>query len=97
MLTPDRRLLLAALSASLLPPAARAVAADAVNSPQGPRLGPAQDFSFDALTALAKRNAGQPYKAPQSHAAQIIKAIDFDAAQKIKFRSDHAVDRKSVV
>jgi periplasmic glucans biosynthesis protein len=91
MLTPDRRLLLAALSASLLPPAARAVAANAVNSPQGPRLGPPQDFSFDALTALAKRNASQPYKAPQSRAAQIIKAIDFDAAQKIKFRPDHAL------
>ena len=34
MLMPDRRLLLAALSASLLPPAARAVAAEAVNAPK---------------------------------------------------------------
>jgi periplasmic glucans biosynthesis protein len=91
MLTPDRRLLLAALSASLLPPAARAVAADAVNGAGAVRLGPSQDFSFDALTVLAKKNASQLYKAPPSHAAQIIKGIDFDAAQKIKFRADHAL------
>ena len=88
MLTPDRRLLLAALSVSLLPPAARAAAAGVS---QAIRLGPAQDFSFDRLTALAQKNAGQPYEAPQSRAAQIIKGIDFDAVQKIKFRADHAL------
>ena len=54
-------------------------------------MGPPQDFSFDWLTALAKKSASQPYKAPQSRAAQIIKGIDFDAAQKIKFRADHAL------
>ncbi|HEX4271226.1 MAG TPA: glucan biosynthesis protein [Rhizomicrobium sp.] len=91
MLTPDRRLLLAALSASLLPPIAQAAAAAAVNGQLSIRLGPPQDFSFDALTALAKKNATQPYKAPQSRAAQIIKGIDFDAVQKIKFRPDHAL------
>lgn len=89
MPTLDRRLLLAALSASLLPPAARAAAANAVNG--SVRLGPPQDFSFDGLTAIAKKNASLPYKAPKSRAAQIIKGIDFDAVQKIKFRPDHAL------
>jgi glucans biosynthesis protein len=91
MLTPDRRLLLAALSASLLPPAARMALADAVNTPQAIRLGAPRDFSFDGLVALAQKNASQPYKPPQSRAARIIKDIDFDAAQKIKFRPDHAL------
>jgi glucans biosynthesis protein len=92
MITPDRRLLLAALSASLLPPGAcRALAAAAAQDGHAIRLGPAKDFSLGWLTTLAQKNAGQPYKAPQSQAAQIIKAIDFDAAQKIKFRPDHAL------
>ena len=86
MLKLDRRLLLAALSASLLPPAARAaVVAPAI------RLGPAHDFSFAALVARAKKNASQPYKAPVSRAAPILHGIDFDAVQKIKFRADHAL------
>jgi periplasmic glucans biosynthesis protein len=87
MLKPDRRLVLAALSASLLPPRAFA----AVTAPSGVRLGPPKDFNFAALAARAKKNASQPYKAPQTRAAQIIKDIDFDAAQKIKFRADHAL------
>jgi glucans biosynthesis protein len=89
MLMPDRRLLLAALSASWLAPAARA--ADAIGGKPGLRLGPPQDFSFDWLTTLAQKNASQPYKVPQSRAAQIIKAIDFDAVQKIRFRADHSL------
>ncbi|HUE63022.1 MAG TPA: glucan biosynthesis protein [Rhizomicrobium sp.] len=88
MLTPDRRVLLAALSASLVPSAGRAVAA---TPGEGVRFGPPQDFSFDGLTALAKKNASQPYKSPQSRAARIIQSIDFDAVQKIKFRADHAL------
>src|SRR5471032_267497 len=91
MLKPDRRLLLAALSASLLPPRAIAAAKAAVNAAAGIRLGPARDFSFALLAARAKKNASQPYKAPQLRATQIIKDIDFDAAQKIKFRADHAL------
>jgi glucans biosynthesis protein len=87
MFVTDRRLLLAALSASLLPPRAWAAAA----APQGARLGPAQPFSFASLVARAKKNATQPYKAPQQRASEIINGIDFDAAQKIKFRADHAL------
>jgi glucans biosynthesis protein len=87
MLKPDRRLLLAALSASLLPPRALA----AIATPSGVRFGTSKDFSFASLAARAKKNATQPYKAPQLRATQIIKGIDFDAAQKIKFRTDHAL------
>ena len=89
MFVTDRRLLLAALSASLLPPHALAAAM----APQGVRLGPARPFSFAGLVAQAKKNAARPYKAPQPRATDIIKAIDFDAAQKIKFRPDHALWR----
>jgi glucans biosynthesis protein len=85
MLKPDRRLLLAALSASLIPPQAFAAAA----APSGIRLGPAKAFSFASLVARAKKNASQPYKTPQPHG--IVRGIDFDAVQKIKFRADHAL------
>jgi len=88
---PNRRLLLAALSACLLPPRAMAAAKAAIGKPAGIRLGPARDFSFAALAARAKKNASQPYNAPQLRATQIIKGIDFDAAQKIKFRAEHAL------
>jgi glucans biosynthesis protein len=87
MFVTDRRLLLAALSASLLPPRALAAAL----APQGVRLGSARPFSFAGLVAQAKKTATQPYKAPQQRATEIIKGIDFDAAQKIKFRADHAL------
>src|SRR5438094_2884889 len=62
MIKLDRRLLLAALSASLLPH--RAFAVPAAGS--GIRLGPPKDFSFASLAARAKTEAGQPYKAPQA-------------------------------
>src|SRR5205809_4117572 len=87
MFKPDRRLFLTALSASMFPPRAFA----AVTQPAGIRLGPPRDFSFTLLVARAKKNASQPYKAPESQAAEIIKSIDFDASQKIKFRADHAL------
>jgi glucans biosynthesis protein len=87
MIKLDRRLLLAAFSASLLP--YRALAAP--GTPSGIRLGPPKDFSFASLAARAKKAATQPYKAPQARATQIIKGIDFDAAQKIRFRADHAL------
>ena len=89
MLTPDRRLLLAALSASLLPPAA--LWPRCGRRRQAVRLGPARDFSFAWLTdTLPKKTPASPIKRRPRRAAQIIKGIDFDAAQKIKFRADHA-------
>ena len=44
-----------------------------------------------SLVERAKKNASQPYKAPPQRAAEIIRRLDFDAAQKIKFRPDHAL------
>lgn len=78
MLFPDRRLLLAGLSACFVPAgAARAV----------PRLGPAQAFSFSALRARAQKSASTPYIAPAS-GSDLVRTIDFDAVQKIRFRPD---------
>jgi glucans biosynthesis protein len=90
MMTPDRRLLLAGLSGALLPPSFSLAATPGV------RLGPARDFSFAGLAAAAKKNAGQPYKASVQRAAQIIRGIDFDAAQKIRFRADHALKQDNL-
>ena len=87
MFNPDRRLLLAALSASLLPKWALAA------TEPGVRLGPPKPFRFEGLVDLARKTAGQPWQAPAQRAAHLIKAIDFDAVQKIRFRPDHALWR----
>lgn len=87
MIELDRRLLLAGLSASLFSSHGWAAAPKAAAI----RLGPPRDFSFAWLVDRARKNAGQAYQAPEARAAQIISGIDFDAAQKIKFRADHAL------
>jgi len=89
MLMTDRRRTLTVLSACMLPKWAIAAA----GASAGVRLGPPKPFNFDMLVGWAKKNATLPYKAPAERAAQIIKGIDFDAAQKIKFRPDHALWR----
>ena len=88
MLTIDRRLLLAGLSAAMAP-------APVLAATQKPllRLGDAQPFSFDALVARAKKSATQPYVAPQKRAAATVKGINFDTMWKIRFRPDHALYR----
>jgi periplasmic glucans biosynthesis protein len=91
MLKPDRRVLLAALSASLVPLRARSAVNAALNTPGAVRFGPASNFSFAGLTEHAKRAVGLPYNAPSSRPAETIRAIDFTAVQKIKFRPDHAL------
>ncbi len=90
MIALDRRLLLAALPAGLILPGTCAVLAVPADR-TGIRLGPPKDFSFAELAARAKRNAGQPYRAPEPRASHIIKDIDFDAVQKIRFHADHAL------
>src|SRR5258705_10278567 len=85
MIELDRRMLLAALSAGLMPQRA-------LGAPQsGVRLGPERPFSFSWLVERAEKNASQPYKAPEPRAAEIIKTVDFDAVQKIKFKPDHTL------
>ncbi len=51
------------------------------------RLGDPKPFSFDALRQRAKDLAAKPYVAPAA-APSIVGDVDFDAAQKIKFRAD---------
>src|SRR5690348_2770115 len=69
---------------------ARAYAAAAA-SPE--RLGAPQAFDFAWLNQRAKALAGQSYKDVKAPAADIIAKIDFDVAQKVKFRADKALWR----
>jgi glucans biosynthesis protein len=48
-------------------------------------------FSFDALTADAKRRAAMPYAAPVAKGAKILEKIDYDQHNKIRFRTDRAI------
>jgi glucans biosynthesis protein len=86
MFTPHRRLLLAGLSAALLPRGALAAAKEPAM-----RLGPPKRFSLARLTAHAKTLATKPYVAPRPRPA--LKGINFDAVGKIKFRLDRALYR----
>lgn len=81
----DRRLALAILSAGLLPKWAQAAQGEGV------RLSHPKPFGFDTLMVMAQQSASRPYQAPSAREAQIIAGIDFDAAQKIQFRPDHAL------
>jgi len=54
------------------------------------RLGEARPFSFDDVRERAKQLAAKPYAAP-TPAPEIVQDVDFDAAQKIKFRADRAL------
>jgi glucans biosynthesis protein len=57
---------------------------------EGPQLGPPQPFDFDALRKEAAALAAKPYVAPKAP-PDIVAKIDFDVAQKIKFRADKAI------
>jgi periplasmic glucans biosynthesis protein len=48
-------------------------------------------FSFDDLTADAKRRAAEPYKVPQAKGAKILEKIDYDQHNKIRFRTERAI------
>ncbi len=89
MLTFDRRLMLAGLSAAMAPAPLLA----ATQKPELLRFGDTRPFSFDGLIARAKKSATQPYIAPQPRAATMLKGINFDTMWKIKFRPDHALYR----
>lgn len=96
MFLTDRRTLLAGLAAGLaLPPGSLALARPEAG--QGARLGPARDFSPHWLSHHAKQLASKPYKAPQYPQSAIVKSLNFDAMQKIRFRADHALWRGAPV
>jgi glucans biosynthesis protein len=93
MLTLDRRTLIAAgLSMPLI---AAAPLRKTAPPPVGPNFGPARPFSFADLVRRAKRMADEPYRAPPTAMADILSGIDFDMAQKIRFRPDYALRRGS--
>jgi glucans biosynthesis protein len=55
--------------------------------PARPRFGMAQAFNFDKLRQRARELADRPY-VPAVPASDMVAKIDFDAVQKIRFRSD---------
>ena len=68
-----------ALAAPILTPgdAARAAA-------QGLRFGARQPFSFELLTARAKRLAAADYRPPSRPAPDVVKRLDYEALGKIR-------------
>jgi glucans biosynthesis protein len=57
-------------------------------APMPGRFGEPQPFDFGVLQQTAGNLAAKPYVVPKSPAANLIATIDFDVAQKIKFRPD---------
>lgn len=55
------------------------------------QLSEAQPFDFAILRKTARELAAKSYVAPKNPAADIIAKIDFDVAQKIKFRAENAL------
>lgn len=53
--------------------------------------GASSPFGFDALRQMARSLAAKPYAATEPPAPDIVSKIDFDVAQKIKFRPDKAL------
>jgi glucans biosynthesis protein len=62
-------------------------------SPSGPRFAAAEPFSFEKLRERAKALAEAPYIAGHQPAEAILRRIDFDTVQKIKFRPERALWR----
>ena len=55
----------------------------------GPVFGPPKPFSFDRLLRLAKARAAEAYETSGAPASDLLKRIDFDAVQKIRFRPEY--------
>ena len=62
------------------------IRAFADTSPLVDRFGEPHPFDFGLLQQTAKNLAAKSYVAPKSPAADVVSKIDFDTAQKIKFR-----------
>src|SRR5690349_20830585 len=60
---------------------------NATETGTGPILGKPQPFTFDWLTDHARGLARRPFEHTPPRTAELIKSIDFDAVQKIKFRN----------
>ena len=84
----SRRNLLKVLAAAQLGPLRPATAAGALAPPA---LGPAERFNFDILQALAAEKARAPYLTPPMPDPAILKALDYDASNAIKYKLDDAL------
>ncbi|HWY60473.1 MAG TPA: glucan biosynthesis protein [Rhizomicrobium sp.] len=93
MLSLNRRKLLMGLGASLAGLRSGTASAATSGLTQGLKFGDARTFSFDLLKSQAKTLAARPYARPATPAAGIIRGIDFDKVQKIRFRSEDALWR----
>jgi glucans biosynthesis protein len=83
-----RQLLVAGLSLAL--PASAILTPRTAAAQAGPNLGNPQPFDFARLQQTAKALAKKAYVAPKRPPG-VIGKIDFDEAQKIKFRADKAL------
>jgi glucans biosynthesis protein len=83
-----RRLLLAGVALAL--PAVSSLTPRAAAAPAGAKFGPPQAFDFARLREAAKSLAAKAYAAPKP-APELVGKIDFDLAQKIKFRADKSL------
>ncbi len=81
----DRRAFLASALALAATGAARAQDGPAL------RLGDPQAFSWDGLKARARSLAARPYEPPATADREILKAIDYDAVGKIRYRTESAL------
>ena len=81
-----RQILLAAAPLALTMSGYTATRGSAAPAPG--RFGEPQPFDFGVLQQTAGNLAAKPYVVPKSPAADLIATIDFDVAQKIKFRPD---------
>lgn len=80
----------AAVAAAGQPALARAaIGSPAI--PSGVELGPAQPFSFESLKQRARAAAGQTYSPPGTIAPAVLKRINYDAYQDIRYRRNLSV------
>ncbi|MFC5474930.1 glucan biosynthesis protein [Paraherbaspirillum soli] len=54
-------------------------------------LGQPKAFDYAWLKGHARHLAGQPYRAPESHVPEQVKALDWEQYQAIGYRADHAL------
>ena len=92
----SRRLARTLAAAALVLTMPALAAADTTATAFTPRLGPAQPFSFDILTAKAEALAGQAYAPHVVQHPELYDKIDYDAYWRIQFKKEDTVYAGSV-
>ncbi len=54
---------------------------------------PASAFGFDDVADIARRQAGQPYQAPEERLPAALSSLDYDALRDIRYRPEQAIWR----